>query len=185
MKVTQITDDKTLWAVEDVVDKHLVDQLHTIDWNTVPTMPFMSVNNRKVVVLEAVPLLQQIDSQMRTQSKVLAKKLNLEFDFYYNDFWLDLPGWTVPMHTDSAVFSSWQMYWFGPENTGTTFYEDRLASAVKYQAPFVANTGYLMLNMPKFGVQELNWHDMRVPVPDSTLRLTSYTRLGPYRARIS
>jgi hypothetical protein len=183
MKVTQITDDKTLWAVEDVVDQTLVDKLQEINWWEIPTVPFMSVQDRKIVVLEAVPLLQKIDSQMRAQAHALAKMLDLEFDFYYNDFWLDYPGWTVPMHTDSAVFSSWQMYWAGPSTTGTTFYHDRLASAVRYQAPFKPNTGYVMLNMPKDGVQELNWHDMRVPIPENSIRLTSYTRLGPYRAR--
>jgi|694.fasta_scaffold00284_19 hypothetical protein len=183
MEIKAIDDTNTLFSLHNLVDQDLVDQLQDIDWASVPTLPFMSAQHRKVVVLEAVPLLQKVDTQMRQKSKVIAHKLGLEFDFYYNDFWIDFPGWSVPLHVDSQVFCSWQSYWFGPENTGTTFYTDRLGTEVKYQASFSPNTGYFMLNMPVDGAQPLNWHDMKHTIPEGQLRLTSYTRLGPYHAR--
>lgn len=182
MKITQITADKTLFALEGLIDSSLLDELHKVNWWKVPTKPLMSAQLRKIVILEAVPVLQKIDKQLREQSKVLAEKINLEFDFFYNDFWLDFPGWDVPMHTDIRMNSSLQLYLLGPENTGTTFYTDKSGDKVLYQAKFQPNNGYLLLK-PPHAEDNLIWHDMKNTLPEDAIRLTSYVRLGAYHAR--
>lgn len=172
-----------LWLVENIIDAVLLQKIQQHDWTNAPasiSQPQPGWTRKKVDV-QSVPLLQQLDTALRQAVSKLEEKTGLYFSYYYNDFWLDPPGWRVPLHTDSFIYSSLQIYWLGEPGTGTSFYHTKNLADLRYQFDFVPNTGYLMLNMIEHGVQPLQWHAMTVPT--TQYRFSSYTRLGPYYQR--
>jgi hypothetical protein len=182
MRIEATDSHNTLFVVDDVVDQALVRQLQEQDWSKlsgVPSLPHPNWN-RTSLSWEQTPLLRELDIQIRSAKREIESALGLEFTYYYNDFWLDRGGFSVPIHTDSDLHSSLQLYWVGPLSTGTTFLWSRDPKDIRYQMQFRPNSGYLMLNQPVDGTQFLQWHGMFETLSPDTLRLTSYARFGSY-----
>lgn len=180
MKLEPVDHSNRLWRITDVVSTDLLQDIQTYDWNNAPAEVTFAIPNcqRFTMSVELIPLLQKLDTQLRQAVSKISQTLGLHFSFFYTDYWLDRPGWTVPMHTDSFIACSLQLYWVGDSGTGTTFYNSNDVYDVKYQFDFTPNTGYLMLNMVEHDAQPLQWHAMLTPI--TSPRLSSYTRLGPY-----
>lgn len=182
MKISAVDSDNNLFVLHDVVDPALVEKLQQHDWlhmtgvGNLPQEHWPRLN----LFWRQDALLRELDTQLRWARYDIEQHLGLYFAYCYTDYWLDRGGFEVPIHTDSIIASSMQLYWMGPQGSGTTFLHSKNAQDVRYQVEFRANTGYLMLNMPQRGVQPLQWHGMFQPLDADVLRLSSYTRLGSY-----
>ena len=182
MRVKQI--DNRLYAVQDIVTDELSSLLLTHDWSTEHGNMFLNqpgayvYTARKALDITRSKILKRLDMELRQAVKTLSKLINLEFSYYYTDFWFDPPGFEIPMHTDCFVPCSFQVYWVGESNTGTTFCNTKQQNDLRYQFDFIPNTGYLMLNLPEDNFQPLQWHGMFQPITKN--RFTTYSRLGPY-----
>ena len=185
MRITAVDESMQLYAVEDVITNDLLTALATVNWQNQDGGVFLNQPDadyiqtaRRAIDISNNAILKELDRQLRIQQYNLAKQLDLEFSYYYTDYWLDPPGWKVPIHTDLFIPCAWQMYWAGESNTGTTFLWTKDKNDVRYQFEFRPNTGYLVLNMPTNNFQPLHWHGMFEPI--TQWRFSSYTRLGPY-----
>jgi hypothetical protein len=190
MRLHAVDDSNRLYFVENVVSDDLVGKLQDVNWQEQDGDYFLHQPDkdyiktaRKAINIDHSPTLKELDRQLRSQSKTIADLLQLDFSYYYTDFWLDKPGWKIPVHTDLWIPCAWQMYWYGEPNTGTTFLWTQSKSDIRHQFDFRPNTGYLMLNMPEEHYQPLQWHGMFEPI--TQWRFTSYTRLGPYFSKTS
>jgi hypothetical protein len=69
-----------------------------------------------------------------------------------------------------------QVYWTVPSpDYGTGFYRYKTLDSVLYQFQSRPNSGYIMLNhLESDGSQPLQWHGMFNPVPEGTIRVSSY-----------
>ena len=94
-------------------------------------------------------------------------------------FWVDMPTYTCPLHTDGELPGSIQMYWIGSTaDIGTTWYHYKDPDKIRHSFKFISNTGYLMINQPESnGYRKLQWHGMLTPVPENSFRVTSYSWL--------
>ena len=188
MKLTAVDDTNRLFQVSDIVPADLVTRLQNNDWEKESGNIFLwqpdsnyAQHARKELSIAQSPLLKELDANLRRCAQDIAQILDLDFSYYYTAYWLDPPGWKIPIHTDCYIPCSLQLYWMGEPNTGTTFLHTKSTSDVRHQFDFAANTGYLMLNMVEDGVQPLQWHGMFEPI--TQWRFTTYTRLGSYYPR--
>ena len=77
------------------------------------------------------------------------------------------------------------------ENLGTSFYNtvnrddltmigwmSKIEQSLLVKFKSIPNTGYVMLNYPETdGTTPLLWHNMNVPVPENSIRLSCYYNL--------
>ena len=182
MKVTAVDSSLDLFVVDDVVEPSLVKALQHIDWQQmtgVGNLP-QEAWPRLNLTWHCQPLIRELDTQLRWARYEIERELGLYFSYCHSDYWLDQGNISVPVHTDSIIASSMQLYWCGPAESGTRFLNSKDPQDVRYQCEFRPNSGYLMLNMPRDGVQPLQWHCMLADTPKDQLRFSSYTRLGAY-----
>lgn len=182
MRIRAVDNNQDLYILDEIVDPALIDELHRIDWQLIPGVGNLPQQDwpRLNLRWRHQPLLQELDAQLRWFRYELERQLGLFFSYCYTDYWLDRGGLSVPVHTDSIIASSMQLYWMGPAESGTTFLNSKNPNDIRYQCEFRPNSGYLMLNMPRDGVQHLQWHCMSAKLSEHCLRFSSYTRLGAY-----
>lgn len=182
MRIQAIDQDNNLFSVEDIVPASLAQALDQHDWSGLAGNPSLPQPGwqRSNIDASSHALLRELDAALIWSRYQIQQQLGLQFSYCYTDFWLDRGGFSVPVHTDSVIASSLQLYWHGPAGTGTTFLNSKNPNDVRYQMQFRPNSGYLMLNMSVDGVQPLQWHGMFQDIDRDSIRLTSYTRLGPY-----
>lgn len=184
MKITPIDETGRLFQVTDIVSAELLDDLQQLDWSTVPwTRQPMQESWPRRLLDPTHPLLDKvitcINDSLREVSDVC--KINIG-GIVTTGFWLDEPGFTVSIHTDGHLPGSMQLFWVMPtEQHGTTFYYSKRDSDVRFSPKSIPNTGYIMLNnLSEDGSQPLHWHGMLNPVPEGTVRVTSYTVISTY-----
>jgi hypothetical protein len=105
--------------------------------------------------------------------------VELNLDGSATGFWIDMPTYTCPIHTDGELPGAIQMYWIGAsQDLGTTWYYYKDQHSVRHSFKFEPNTGYIMINNPDpDGYRKLQWHGMLTPVPDNSFRVSSYSWL--------
>ena len=175
--ISCIDDRGHLWQVKNLVGADELNDIVNICWDKLPneSMGVPAFLKRKVIS----PFLddaRRAGSYITKQLDSINKSLNTNFQECNGNFWMDLPGFTVDMHTDGHLTNVMQMYWIvpGPE-FGTGFYFYKNKKYLQYQFQSFPNTGYIMLNhMGNDGYQPLHWHGMFNPVPPGCIRLSSY-----------
>jgi len=187
MNLTQIDDHGRLYAVENLYPEELFQQLLSLDWNN---LPYGAENGqetwaRRSLKKYEIAVLKQASDYVATLVPELAERFGLNFEWDTNagntNWWLDEPGFWVPMHTDGELPMSMQIFIAGPADLGTAFYKHNSERYLLRQFEFVPNTGYLMLNHKnEDGSQPLLWHAMLTKVPADVLRVTSYTVFPKY-----
>jgi hypothetical protein len=182
MRVTAVDSVRDLFVIEEVVEPSLIKHLNNIDWYQMAGIDNLPQSDwpRLNLFWHHQPVLKELDTQLRWARYEIERQLGLYFSYCYTDYWLDQGDLSVPVHTDSIIASSMQLYWIGPADSGTTFLNTKDPKDVRYQCKFRPNSGYLMLNMPRDGMQPLLWHCMLTKMPKDQLRFSSYTRLGSY-----
>lgn len=176
--------DQHLFCVQDFASPTLVDKILNTDWLS---LSYQRTQFRK----DGTPWLRrQIDDSaiewhaewkefLEKRWADIVKQLGSNGWSYptypASTFWLDEPGFDCPIHTDGALPGSMQLYWIGNLDLGTTFYHNKNGNPIRAQFKFVANQGYIMINVPdQNNYQLLQWHGMLASVPPGTFRLSSY-----------
>lgn len=181
MKIVDI--DYRLFHLQEVLPIYLVEAISDIDWENLPWHKGDKQETwlRRHITTDAHPLLTEIDEYLITVQQQIENHCDIKFyTIPYTRWWLDEPNFSCSLHTDGELPSSMQLFWNAPGlQYGTKFYNSKNVSDIKYDFPFVSNSGYLMLNQAKNEYQELQWHGMPNIVPN--YRLTSYTYFGNYR----
>jgi hypothetical protein len=178
-KFTTVDDRDRLWLVEDLLPaEELADVLRT-PWQNLAWSPSGGQESwpRRQVNWDD-PTAQRLSQYINAQLPEINRALGTTFTQTGGHFWIDQPGFTVPLHTDGHVPNSLHMYWLAPGlEYGTGFYRYKNLNHILYQFDSRPNTGYIMLNhLEEDGNQPLHWHAMLNPVPKGTIRVSSYWR---------
>lgn len=166
-----------IWQVTNLLPSEQVKEILATDW---PSLEWVKGQKQEHWIRRQVawndPTAQQLGSYITKQLPAINQGIGTEFKTAAGFFWIDEPGFTVPMHTDGHLANSLQMYWIAPDETyGTGFYNYKNPDSLLYQFLSRPNTGYLMLNHPNTdGSQLLQWHGMFQPVPTGHIRVSSY-----------
>ena len=168
-----------LWAVTDLLPPDRAAEILATDW---PALHLHASGgqeswNRKQAAWDD-PIIRRIGQYINNQLPQINQALGTTFTQSGGHFWIDYPGFTVAMHTDGHVPNAMHLYWTMPNHSldyGTGFYHFKNKDSLLYQFLSCANTGYIMLNhADEDGSQPLHWHGMFNPVPEATVRVTSY-----------
>ena len=191
LKVTKVTD--RLFQVENVFDENIMQLVNAIDWTSLSWHRGLgqeswnrrridaNINEVKTLSSMMVPFIEQINDI-----------LNIDIDPECVIWWLDEPGFTCGTHIDEFLPKTIQLYMISPnENLGTSFYNtvnrddltmiewmSKIEQSLLVKFKSIPNTGYVMLNYPETdGTTPLLWHNMNVPVPENSIRLSCYYNL--------
>jgi hypothetical protein len=171
--------EQRVWQVEDLLPQDQAAEITATDWLDLAwdfTAGQESWPRRQIHYND--PEVQRYSGYIAQQLPQINQALGTEFKQCSGHFWVDQPGFTVPLHTDGHVPNAMQLYWVvpGPEY-GTGFYTYKNTAALLYQTQSLPNSGYIMLNhLNADGSQPLLWHAMLNPVPAGHIRVSSYWR---------
>jgi len=175
--------DGRLFQVQEVLPEHLALSIQNINWLALPYHKGDRQESwpRRHIKSDAHPKLIEIDAYILTLQHLIENYCGIKFhQTPYTIWWLDEPGFDCNLHTDGELPSSMQLFWQSSGiEFGTKFYNSKNNWDIKYDFPFVPNTGYLVLNQAENDYQILQWHGMPNKITD--YRLTSYTYFGNYR----
>lgn len=175
MNIIAVDNSANLFRVEslypqDLLDKFaMVDHLQT-DWQK---QGWQEEYPRRRLIYSADSIYAQLENCVKAHLQTIAKIIGMDIMACDTGFWLDLPGFSMTPHLDNeGVKASMQVYLnINESSLGTVFYHaDR---SIRYQSPYVKNTGYVMINGPQ------QTHGMGYPVPDDSYRISSYTWFHP------
>jgi len=126
--------------------------------------------------IAACDKLNQLNSYVDSKFNLIKQLTGKNFSNMHTHWWVDEPGFTVPMHTDGHLSYTMQLYWEVPgEEYGTVFYYYNNVNQVRFRALSVPNHGYLMDNHCENNYQLLHWHAMLNKVPEGKIRVSSYS----------
>ena len=197
MQIQQVDQSDSLYAISQVFDVQLLEELHkkdlySYDWEQEIMQSLLA---RRRLRYADNDILAQLDHSINSKENIqqLSDIFNKQFYRVISNFWLDEPGYTIGNHPDNpAVREVIQVFlWPNTVDLGTTFYhniagEDELDEngsftnpseenihnlKVLKQFPYVVNTGYVMKNVYQI-------HGMTVPVPAETVRFSLYGHIG-------
>ena len=172
-----VDDRSRLWSVSNLLSSSECADIMNVDWLTMPweRAPQQAHWLRRTIAW-AHPEVQRLSAMINNRLPEINCALGTNFSQAFDNFWLDEPGFSVPMHTDGHLPAVMQLYWHQPGlDYGTGFYRYRTRSSLIHQFASEPNTGYIMLNhLDLDGSQPLQWHAMFNPVPPGTYRLSSY-----------
>lgn len=166
-----------LWAVSGLLTQDQTADITRVDWMN--RAWHNSPQQRQWLRREILwndPTAQRLAGYINDQLPAINLALGTAFTRASGQFWVDQPGFACAMHTDGHLPNSMQIYWLaaGPEY-GTGFYHYNNPESLLYQFDSRPNSGYIMLNhLEPDGSQPLLWHAMLNPVPDGTIRVSSY-----------
>lgn len=186
MQITPVDQDNNLFEIVDLVPQSLVNKITQTPWLTLAY--HMEPSNRNLRRRVHNDQLMWIDEWHKCIDQVwdsIVEHTGCDHLEYFNldgsatGFWVDLPTYTCPIHTDGELPGAIQMYWIGAsQDLGTAWYCYKQPDKVRHQFKFNTNTGYLMINQPESnGYRKLQWHGMLTPVPENSFRVTSYSWL--------
>ena len=187
MQITPVDQDNNLFAVTDLMPQSLVDKITQTPWLRLTYN--IEPSNRDLRRRVHNSQLSWIDEWHKCIDRVwdnIVSQTGCNHLDYFNldgsatGFWIDMPTYTCPMHTDGELPGAIQMYWIGPsEDLGTTWYHYNDQHTTRHSFKFKPNTGYIMINQPDAtGYRKLQWHGMLTPVPDNSFRVSSYSWLA-------
>ena len=176
---TPVDDRGRLWSVQDLLPAELLADVVATPWMNLAWSPSggqESWPRRQIAWDDATA--QRLGSYISAQLPQINLALGTVFRQCGGHFWVDQPGFTVSLHTDGHVPNAMQLYWIMPgAEWGTGFYRYKSLDSLFYQSVSLPNSGYIMLNhLEDNGSQPLLWHAMLNPVPEGTIRVSSYWR---------
>ena len=186
MQITPVDQDNNLFAVTDLMPQSLVDKITQTPWLSLTYN--IEPSNRDLRRRVHNSQLSWIDEWHECINQAwdsIVAQTGCDHLEYFNldssatGFWIDMPSYTCPMHTDGELPGAIQMYWIGPsKDLGTTWYHYKDPNTIRHSFKFKTNTGYIMINQQNpNGYRKLQWHGMLTPVPDNSFRVSSYSWL--------
>lgn len=185
MQVIPVDSANNLFHIRDILPQELVSRLESLDW-----MAMQSRNDptemlaRRSLVLDH-PLLIEANTIIIERVKEIQEIIGVQFNqlpgVNNTNWWVDLPDFTSPIHIDTDIAATMQLYWFGPAFVGTTFFEEN-GKTIRKMFEFKTNTGYIVLNQSSdHSIRTVNnWHAMLMKVPKGQFRVSSYTGFTDY-----
>jgi hypothetical protein len=163
-----------LWQVQDLLPAEQLAEIQAVDWSSLQQEPANLALRRQIAWND--PVTQRIGSYINQLLPEINQQLGTRFAQSGGHFWIDQPGFTCSLHTDGHLATAMQIYWLAPGACyGTGFYQFKDPDTLLYQFESRPNTGYIMLNHANDdGSQPLLWHAMLNPVPEGTVRVSSY-----------
>jgi len=184
MQITPVDQDHNLFAITDLIPQFLVDKITQTPWVSLKyQLEEGNRNLRRRIFNDQLHWINEWHDYIIQAWTVIEKETNCAHLECQNTdstgFWIDMPSYTCPMHTDGELPGAIQMYWIGPsEDIGTTWYHYKDPNSIRHSFKFKPNTGYIMINQPgSDGYRKLQWHGMLMPVPDNSFRVSSYSWL--------
>ena len=182
MQITAVDQEHNLFAIIDLVPQSLVDKILETDWLSLEhTLTEGNRLLRRQVQNNQLPWIDEWHDCMRQSWQSIVEQTTCNhLNYADTGFWIDMPTYTCPIHTDGELPGSIQMYWIGADtNIGTTWYHHKnQLDQTRHVFKFIPNTGYIMINQPEpNGYRKLQWHGMLTPVPDNSFRVSSYSWL--------
>lgn len=182
MRIEPVDSNHNLYSICDCYSKDLVAKILATPWLDMPWKPQLGQETwtRRRIDMVDLPWQDQWGSETRQSWFRLSMSLKrplLKYDVAYTCFWIDMPGFTCGLHTDGCLPGAIQLAWHGDVDLSTRFYIGQDREQVRLHQPFVANTGYVMVNRTGQFREPGLWHDMPVPVPNNQYRVSSYTVL--------
>jgi hypothetical protein len=144
----------------------------TVDWQE--HMP------RRRLQFDHEDILFQLTTETMANREKISKEIGIEIKEANASVWLDHSQFSMGIHEDnSAVDIAMQVYLLPNDvSIGTKFYypligdqSTRYPGSMRYDFPYVVNTGYIMINAPG------QFHGATKSAPAGTLRCSSYTYL--------
>ena len=183
MRIEPVDHDVNLYTISDVYSDDLVAKIQATPWleQSWQPQPNQESWSRRRIELMNLSWCKQWEQETRRswfQLSMALKRPLLKYNIAYTCFWVDMPGFTCGLHTDGHLPGAIQLAWHGAVDSSTRFYIDEDRKQVRLHEPFVANSGYVMVNRTGQFREPGLWHDMPVPVPDNQYRVTSYTLLN-------
>jgi len=180
--MSPVDQDQDLFAVTNVAPTGLVDEILSTPWLDLPWSRQGGQESwlRRRIDTDALSWYGLWNECISSQWHLIENNARRSLQYQGTAWWLDEPGFCCQIHTDGEMPGALHLMWIGDAGLGTTFYHYRDLAHVRYQFPFLANCGYLMINQADTtGYRKLQWHAMMQPVPQHCFRLTSYTWLVP------
>jgi hypothetical protein len=185
MQLVPIDHINNLFQVSNAVSSDLEKKIVSTEWTRLQFVkqPGQETWSRRLIINDQLEWINQWDQEMHNSWQKLQEIIKVElYPYVETAFWLDEPGFACGIHTDGDLPGSLQLNWIGDKNLATEFYHTKNFYDKRFSQPFIPNTGYAMVNMPgKDGSRYLQWHGMLNPVPQSTVRVTSYVWLLPVK----
>jgi len=185
MQITPVDQDNNLFEIVDLVPQSLVDQITQTPWLSLHyKLEEGNRNLRRRVWNEQLPWINEWHDCIVQAWDTIEKQSSCEHLICINSdstaFWIDMPTYTCPVHTDGELPGAIQMYWVGSNlDIGTTWYHYKDSTTIRHSFEFKPNTGYIMINqLETNGYRKLQWHGMLTPVPDNSYRVSSYSWLA-------
>jgi hypothetical protein len=174
-----VDDRLRLWQVQDLLPPEQVNEITATAWMSLATGLSSGQESwaRRQVAWDD-PSAQRYSAYINACLPKINLALGTNFERMGGHFWIDLPGFTVALHTDGHVPNAMHLYWCVPAaDYGTGFYRYKDLDHLLYQFESRPNSGYIMLNqLAQDGSQPLLWHAMLNPVPEGHIRVSSYWR---------
>jgi hypothetical protein len=178
-KFTPVEPTNRLWQVTDLVTPEQAAEIAATNWSglAVGLSGGQESWSRRQVNWDD-PTAQRYSAYINSTLPDINSALGTDYKTAGGHFWIDLPGFTVGLHTDGHVPNSMHLYWTVPNSSyGTGFYSYKNPAHLLYQFLSKPNSGYIMLNhLNEDGSQPLFWHAMMNPVPEGHVRVSSYWR---------
>jgi len=197
MQIKAVDDKDDLYAVSDVFDPALLDQLHSTD---LLAYKWQKENMQEDLLrcrlkYSEDDILHKIDTQINNKENLqqLSDTLGGTVHRVSSNFWLDLPGYSITNRPDNpGVGSVIQIFLFPNDvSLGTEFFhntadkqeldkqgswtnpakENLVDLRMRKKFDYVVNTGYIMKNRYQI-------HGMSTPVPANSLRFSLYGHIG-------
>ena len=183
MQITAVDQNHNLFTISDLVPQSLVDKILKTDWLSLEhTLTEGNRLLRRQVQNYQLPWINEWHDCIHQNWQSIAEQTTCNHLKYADTgFWIDMPTYTCPIHTDGELPGSIQMYWIGTDtNIGTTWYHYKnQPDQTRHVFKFIPNTGYIMINQSEpNGYRKLQWHGMLTPVPDNSFRVSSYSWLA-------
>ena len=169
LRIIPVDFRNNLFRVERIIPSNIENEILKIDWLSEPWSRQEAQETwarRKINRNYSIDMLHNwIISNIKNFSTVT----KLDLKFASTAMWLDEEDFKVTPHPDTdKIHVALQIFWsYNCVNLGTKFYHN--ATTIRYDFPYIINTGYLMINNPR------QIHGMMNPVPKGTYRLSSYT----------
>lgn len=186
MQITPVDRDHNLFAVTEMIPQSLVDKITQTSWLSL-TYNIEPSNRdlRRRVHNDQLSWINEWHECIDQAWDSIVAQTGCDHLEYFNldgsatGFWIDMPTYTCPLHTDGELPGAIQMYWISScQDLGTTWYHYKDPNLIRHSFEFKPNTGYIMINQPdRDGYRKLQWHGMLMPVPDNSFRVSSYSWL--------
>jgi hypothetical protein len=182
MQITPVDQDHNLFEISNLIPQPLVDKVLQTPW--IDLTYSLEDGNRELrrrIHNDQLPWINEWHDCIRKQWDNIVQQTGCDHLTYSDTgFWIDEATYTCPIHTDGELPGAIQLYWVGEsKDTGTTWYRYRgHPDKIRHSCKFITNTGYMMINKPEpNGYRKLQWHGMLTPVPDNSIRVSSYSWL--------